>query len=118
MTKIINLDQLQTKRDKVVILGGAEHVMVNLTVKDYVHQLKQQAEMEKLATAPDSDPESADRVVELTVDILHKLFPTITKEQLEGLNLDQLNAMRSLAEGMVEEDAPEAEETGELTGKA
>lgn len=118
MTKIINLDQLETKRDKVVVLGGTEHVMRTLTVKDYIHQLKSQREIEKLTTGDDADPDTVDRILELTVDALHKLFPTITKEQLESLNMDQLNAMRALAEDYVAEEAPETEETGESTGKA
>lgn len=118
MTKIINLDQLETKRDKVVVLGGEEHVMRTLTVKDYIQQLKKQQEIEKLSTNIDDSPETADRIIELTVDALHTLFPTITREQLEGLNMDQLNAMRALADDYVADDAPETEETGESTGKA
>jgi hypothetical protein len=117
MTKIINLDELETKRDKVVILGGTEHVMRTLTVKDYVHQLKKQSEIERLSNE-EVTPDSADRIMELTVDALHEMFPTITREQLENLSLAQLNALRGLAEGYAAEDAPEAEATGESTGKA
>jgi hypothetical protein len=112
MTKIVNLDQLETKRDKVVVLGGVEHVMQTLTVKDYIQQLKNGAEIEKLAEG-DTTPETADRIVELTIDALNKLFPTISRDQLEALNMDQLNAMRGLAEDIASEDAPEAEATGE-----
>lgn len=112
MTKIINLDQLETKRDKVVVLGGVEHVMTTLTVKDYIQQLKAGAELEKLA-AEEASVDTADRIVELTIDALAKLFPTITRDQLESLNMDQLSAMRQLAEDNIAEDAPEAEETGE-----
>lgn len=118
MTKIINLDQLETKRDKVVVLGGKEHVMATLTVKDYIQQLKGQQELEKLASDVDATPETADRIVELTISALQKLFPTITREQLESLNMEQLSAMRELADDYVADDAPESEETGESTGKA
>lgn len=123
MTKIINLDQLETKRDKVVVLGGKEHVMRTLTVKDYIQQLKKQQELEKLSEAVADNtvadnPDTADRIVELTVEALHTLFPTISKEQLESLNMDQLNAMRGLADDYTADDAPEPEDTGEETGKA
>jgi hypothetical protein len=118
MTKIINLDELETKRDKVVVLGGKEHVMATLTVQDYINQLKQQRELEKLTTSGDDSPETADRIVELTVDAMHKLFPTIERDQLMRLNLDQLNAMRALADEYTAEDAPDGELTGESTGKA
>lgn len=117
MTKIINLDDLETRKDRVVILKGVEHVMKTLTVKDYVNQLKKQAEIEQLTTAEEQTVETADRLIELTVDALALVFPTIPREQLESLNMDQLNAMRALAEGYAQEDAPEGEATGEATGK-
>lgn len=113
MTKIINLDQLETKKDRSVILGGEEHFMATLTVKDYILQLKKQSEIEKLASNEEVDLDAADRMMELTIDALNALFPTIKREQLEALNMEQINAMRELAEGHVKEDAPEAEETGE-----
>lgn len=117
MTKIINLDDLETRKDRVVILKGVEHVMKTLTVKDYVQQLKKQAEIEKLSAEPEQTVETADRLIELTVDALASVFPTIPRDQLEGLNMDQLNAMRALADGYTNEDAPEPEATGEETGK-
>jgi hypothetical protein len=117
MTRIVNLDQLETKRDKVVVLGGVEHVMKTLTVKDYIHQLKAQAEIEKLATSEEATIESADRLIEVTIDALVQLFPTITREQFEALTMEQLNAIRGLAEDQAEEEGPEAEPTGESTGK-
>lgn len=113
MTKIINLDQLETKQDRGVKLGGEVHYMKTLTVKEYIAQLKNQKELEKLANDGAETPEAADRIMELTVDALSELFPTIKREQLEGLNLDQLNAMRGLADAYAAEDAPEAEQTGE-----
>lgn len=118
MTKIVNLDQLETKRDKVVILKGVEHVMTTLTVKDYIQQLKASAEIEKLTSTEDATPETADRIVELTIDALAKLFPSISRDELESLNMDQLNAIRGLAEDYTADEAPEGEPTGESTGKA
>lgn len=117
MTKIINLDDLETRKDKVVILKGVEHVMKTLTVRDYVQQLKKQAEIESLTANENHTVETADKLVELTIDALAAVFPTIPREQLELLNMDQLNAMRALAEGYAQEDAPEGELTGESTGK-
>jgi hypothetical protein len=117
MTKIINLDQLETRKDKAVILGGVEHIMKTLTVKDYILQLKTQQEIEKLSNSEDVTVDTADRLIELTVQALHQLFPTIETEQLMSLNMEQLNAMRALAEDYTNEEAPEAEPTGEATGK-
>lgn len=110
MTKIINLDQLATKRDKVVVLGGEEHVMKTLTVKDYVQQMKASSQISELVKQEDSI-ESAERIMELTIEALMKVFPTITKDQFEGLNMDQLTAIRELAEDYAGEDAPPPEPT-------
>jgi len=117
MTKVINLDQLETRKDRAVILKGKEHIMKTLTVKDYILQLKTQQELEKLSANVEQNPDTADRLIELTVDALSQLFPTIEREDLLSLNMDQLNAMRGLAEGFAEEEAPDAEDTGESTGK-
>lgn len=115
MTKVINLDKLETKKDRAVILNGKEHVMATLTVKDYIHQLKQQAEIDKLSKEVDGGAglEAADKIMEVTIEALGKLFPTIMREELEALTMEQLTAMRELAEEEVEKDAPEAEATGE-----
>lgn len=117
MTKIINLDQLETRKDKAVILKGKEHIMKTLTVKDYILQLKTQKEIDQLTTMETDTPETADRLIELTVDALGQLFPTIERDDLLSLNMDQLNAMRGLAEDYTQEEAPDAEATGESTGK-
>lgn len=109
MTKIVNLDQLVTKRDKVVVLNGKEHEMKTLTVKDYVLQMKAASQINEMVKAGDESIESAERVIELTVEALMKVFPTITKDEFEALNMEQLTAIRGLAEDFAAEDAPEPE---------
>lgn len=115
MTKIINLDQLATKRDKVVVLGGVEHVMATLTVKDYIQQMKASSEIENLISADEPSMDGIEKVMELTIAALMKLFPTITKDQFELMTMDQLTAIRELAEDFVQEEAPEPE-VGEMKG--
>lgn len=117
MTKILNLDKIETKRDKVIILGGVEHVMKALTVKDYINQMKASAELNTLALHEDN-LEDAERVMDLTIDALVKLFPTITREQFEALTMEQLTAIRELAEHQAEEQLEEAAPEGEEAGKA
>lgn len=109
MTKIINLDQLATKRDKVVVLGGVEHVMKTLTVKDYVQQMKASGQISEILKGDDTSLENTEVVMNLTIEALMKLFPTITKDQFESLNMDQLTAIRELSEDYAAEDAPEPE---------
>lgn len=113
MTKIVNLDQLATKRDKVVVLGGVEHVMKTLTVKEYVQQMKASGEIQDLMSDENSI-EGVERIMEITIEALMKVFPTITKDEFEALNMDQLTAIRELSEDFAKEDAPEPEtEAGE-----
>jgi non-homologous end joining protein Ku len=107
MTKIINLDQLATKRDKVVVLGGVEHVMATLTVKDYVQQMKSSTKINEILKQEEADLESTEMVMNLTIEALMKLFPSITKDQFESLNMEQLTAIRELSEDYAAEDAPE-----------
>lgn len=114
MTKILNLDQLVTKREKVVVLGGVEHVMATLTVKDYIQQMKTGAEINKIMQDTDGDLEmNAEKAMTLTIEGLMKMFPTITKEQFESLNMDQLTALRELSEDYASDDAPQGEDMGE-----
>jgi uncharacterized membrane protein YjjP (DUF1212 family) len=115
MAQILNLDKLETRREKVIILGGKEHVMKTLTVKEYIVQMKEAAELNKLVVSEDLD--DATKIVDLTIDALLKLFPTITRDQFESLNMDQLTAIRKLAEE-VSDDELETEDAGEVTGKA
>jgi hypothetical protein len=114
MTKILNLDKIVTKREKVIVLGGVEHVMTTLTVKEYIAQMKSSQELNDLIQAEDLN--SADKILNLTIETLMKVFPTITREQFEGLNMDQLSAIRELAEDAADEDAPQAETEGEAPG--
>jgi hypothetical protein len=115
MTKILNLDKIETKRDKVVILEGVEHVMSTLTVKEYVNQMKKGVEIERLME--DETALSAERVLELSIDALAKVFPTITKEQFENLNIEQLTAIRALVEDQGTDDLESSQVEGEALGK-
>jgi acetyl-CoA acetyltransferase len=109
MTKIVNLDQLATKRDKVVVLGGVEHVMTTLTVKDYIQQMKSFNAINELVQDDQASMDNVEKVMELTISALMKLFPTITREQFDLLNMDQLTAIRELAEDYAADDAPQPE---------
>lgn len=109
MTKIVNLDKLATKRDKVVVLGGVEHVMTTLTVKDYIQQMKASSKISELVNSEEESIDHAEKIMELTIEALTKLFPTISKEQFESMNMDQLTAIRELAEDYTQDDAPEPE---------
>ena len=113
--KIVNLNKITTRRDKVLVLDGVEHVMRTPTVKDYIEQMKQAEQISALSEVPTI--ESATKLLELTIDTLRKSFPTITEDQFYALDMDQLNAIRMLAEDASNEDISGEPEPGEAPGK-
>jgi hypothetical protein len=114
MTKILNLDKLQTKREKAIILDGKEHVMKVFTVKEYIFHMR---EAEKLVKLDEDSIDTLGAGLDATVNILLNAFPTVTREQFEGLNMEQLDAIRGLVDTTADEEA-EVSEEGEVTGKA
>lgn len=113
MTKILNLDKIQTKRDKVIILGGEEHVMKVFTVKEYIFHMK---EAEKLGKMEEDNIDTLGKGLDATISILCNAFPTVKREQFEGLNMEQLSAIRGLIDEENEGDVQELAE-GEVPGK-
>lgn len=110
--KVLNLDKIETRRDVVIILGGVEHTMKSPTVKDYILQMKKAEEIGKLSE--EDSIENASKMMDLTIETLMQSFPTVKREQFEELTIEQLEALRGIAESAAEEDAPTDE--GEATG--
>lgn len=113
MTKILNLDKIETKREKVLILKGVEHAMVTFTVRDYIDQMKSIRELNDLEL---EDVDSPARALEITIDVLSKAFPTIKRKDFESLSMEQLSAIRELVEDTANSEAPQTE-TGEIQGE-
>lgn len=111
MTKIINLDALETKREKAIILNGKEHVMKTFTVKEYIYHMRQ---AEKLTKLEEGSLETLSAGIDATIDILAAAFPTIKREELEVLTMEQLEAIRSLVDDINEEAL---EQPGEAKGE-
>ena len=41
MTKVLNLDELETSLDKTVVIKGVEYAMKALSVEDFINQMKE-----------------------------------------------------------------------------
>lgn len=117
MTQILNLDKLETRKDKVVILNGKEHIMKTLTVKDYIEQMKSASKIDTLTK--DVDMNSANEILDITIEALSKCFPTIQREEFEALTFEQLTAMRELTEKISDDDVEDLKEPekGEVEGE-
>jgi len=114
--KIVNLDKIVTKRERVIILNSKEHVMHVPTVQDYIEQMKKADEIQSLANVETPSIDTARQVLELTIQTLMKSFPTITEDEFRSLNMDQLNALREFSDDTANADAVSGE--GEDQGKA
>lgn len=114
MTKILNLDKIQTKREKVIILNGEEHLMKIFTVKEYIYHMKK---AEKLTKLNSEDIDTLGAGLSATIDILMGAFPTVKREQFENLNMEQLTAIRGLIEEENDSDTAELSEEGEAPGE-
>jgi valyl-tRNA synthetase len=93
-TKLLNLDELSTD-EKVIKLDGVEHKMREMTVQEFIDRSvearKVAASSEKAAA--EQDEKALDRMVQMSIDMIHDAFPTITKERLGRLTLNQLSAI-------------------------
>lgn len=115
MTQIVNLDKIETKREKIVILNGKEHFMRTLSVRDYIDQMKRSEQIEKLTV--EADANSASKVLELTIEALDKLFPTIGMDALKELTFEQITMLRRLADANSAEELEGEVNEGEAEGE-
>lgn len=124
-TNILNLDELETKKQKVIKLHGKEHVFQPFTVENYIENIKsmevlnakqmrvEKAIKEKREPNPD-DLVSQDELFNITVNNIIRAFPTLSKEQVLKMPIEMLNTIAdyiSEENSSVEEEAQEAVDT-------
>lgn len=103
--KMLNLDEVAAREERIVVLKGVEYPMKAVSVKDFI-------EMTKRGEEADEKNMSFAESVEWLIDMVSKVFPTIPKDVLDDLTMPQLNAILELAKGEAE-----AEEGDESEGK-
>lgn len=94
MTKVLNLDEVETKLEKAIKFGGKEYVMSPLSVGDYVAQLK-----ELQAIDQEKDPA---QVFEKMIASVVRAFPTMKEAQARKMTLSQLEALTRFIRGEVD----------------
>jgi len=85
--KFLDLDAVKPDTDYVISLNGTRHTMVQLTVANFLTNIR-------TASKPTDSLET--QFAKITAAILRS-FPTITKEEFEALTFDQLNQLREFA---------------------
>lgn len=119
--KLLNLAALTKSTVKrVVQVGDKEHEIITINVKQFLEILEESKDI--VVRAENGDMTMADEV-RLTMKVVSFALPTITAEELETLNLDQLQAIAAFAKGEdvegVEDEAKDGtdEDSAETEGK-
>ncbi len=106
MAKILNLDELAPE-EKQLKLKGEGYSMKEMSVDDFISITRKAEKIEKDST----DMPMSDRV-EFLMDMVCDSFPTCPRDDLRGLNLEQLNAIIEFARGDMDKEAKEGDEKG------
>lgn len=95
--KLLNLEALtKSVVNRVVKVGNAEHQIKTLNVQQFLEILDETKEVQKLADAGEfTMPEE----VRITTKIVGFALPTLSKVEIDSLDLNQLQAIAAFAKG-------------------
>lgn len=108
-TKILNIAELASKEVRVLRVNGVDHPVREMSVEDFIETT--------LAAERLDGEQSIVKQLEATFDLILRAVPTIEKDVLKGMTLDQLQAMTAFIRGgdpdeiikRLTEDSPESE---------
>ncbi|CCG43294.1 hypothetical protein [Magnetospirillum molischianum] len=99
MTKMLNLDAVKPKTERVLKLKGQEHAQAPLSVGDFIDNARASR---RLAEKPDLVEE-----FELVLGMVGRSFPTVPETDLRALTFEQLSTILSWSQ--TDESAEDAE---------
>lgn len=105
MTKVLNLDALETTVERVIVLKGKEYKMKPFTVEAFVNQMK---EVEQIG---DREP-SGSEVYATSVKMIQRAFPDMSDDVLKELTTFQVDAIFSFLKERSTEALDEAQASG------
>lgn len=99
MAKILNVDSLVPAPQRALSIGGTEHPIAELTVENYIESTRDAQQLEG----------STDQMLhlEVTIKMILRFVPTLTREQLVRLPLDTLKDIVAFVRGDDEDETPE-----------
>lgn len=103
MAKILNLDEVAPRAEKVLTFKGVQHKLVPPTVASFIEVTRKLEDLEKSGA-------SVSEQIEYMIESIANSFPSMGKEQLKELNMDQLNAIFTFIREDAEKEADEAKE--------
>lgn len=99
MTKILNLDELETTIEKVIVLKGVKHPFVPFSVGDFIDNLKEMEANAKREDVPMSE------YMEHMIGMVQRSFPSIPEQEVRDLPMEKLKAITDFIKGVTEEEA-------------
>lgn len=99
--KLLNIDQLAEKTNKVVVIGGVEYAIQPISVGAFIKKTK---EAEEYVKAGVDDPM---KEVEIVIDLISQCIPAAPRYVIESLSLIQL---QTISEYIQRDDVDGAED--------
>lgn len=102
--KVLNLDKLSKKEGKEIVLFGNTHHVDGMTVENFIETTR--------AAEALAEETSLVKQVEATIDMITRSVPTVERDDLKKLALEQLQAIVAFIRGDAVEGV-ESKEEGE-----
>jgi hypothetical protein len=99
MTKILNLDTIESPADKHIVLKGEKHAFKPYTVGEFIDQTKQ---MEAFAKRVDV---STSEYLEHMIAMVSNAFPTLTTDVLKLLDMPTIKLITDFVKGDMQAEA-------------
>lgn len=112
MTKVLNLDALETAIDKSVILDGKEYFLKPFSVEEFVNQLQ---EIEQISANNDM---TASEIFDTSVRILARGFPDLPQERFRKMSTAQIDHLMNFVRGEMDEELTAGAEAAANAGEA
>ena len=94
----LDLDEIGTQDTMVVKIRGREHKLREATVDDFIANTRESQRLAKDAKTPDEE-------LEAILNMILRAFPTLTRTDLGGVSMSNLNKLLASAFAMNGQDA-------------
>ena len=104
--RMLNLDEVAAKSQRVLKIKGEEYEMKVMTVNEFITFTKEAEEKDALRKeSEDKDkPIALSEQIEMLVKMIGNSFPTMPEKVLDDLSMEQLNVIFEFISDNVEKD--------------
>ena len=111
MTKVLNLDDLETTIERELIIGGVTHKMKPFTVEAFINQMK---EIEQIG---DKEPTGSEMYA-TSVKMIQRAFPTLTDDVIKNMTTFQIDAVYNFLKERSDDEVEKGAQAGNSEGEA